>query len=793
MENISRSRHASASPSSLRFSKLAHLSSVDQDWGSSLFLPSWRPGDSRLTPSEMVAVKFETEVKPPVWDRYTGQVVRPAGAGKTVCIILSDDEGGEPQTPVQSFKREPRIKVEGAGRGRLQTADIKSEDEDEGVSKTLTPGSHQTLQSQAGTSRRRGHHVTASPRTPSRPPRSPNPGLKNSPSDNPDSDGTPSSSFDDDSSSLSDDSDAEAESGLEESSTFRPSRSPSRFAETPSPTTRSRKAAHPGAGEGAQVPVPHGSSTTATTQSTSVSSPPRISFSIPIPVANRPIGPSSRSQVTQQVVPSPANSRVHGWRPINRGQTAARTGPSTSGEQPSSHRGRGKSPGPPVQINSTSARVPSPNASLEESASQHSWELTAGPCSSGQAVAEDQGPAAQRASGAKPKARADGIENAKPVDAEDMIQSDKMAKCKGRAKDEEHSKPKKKSKKKSKRKSKIKGKGKGKVMSEKQEQSYGKHHTRHGPSRQARIERTIEETPEPQLQTLGSFSAHQSIVSSPPARTESEMFVSSPIRPATPGPSRPPTSNAAVKALERYPTPIASSPCQYNLKRTRTDFEEAGPGIGDPVAESCQERYALIKDLWIKERAGRERVERMVELQESRLRFLQDQFDDQEAHINNTGTQVDETHQSLGALKKRIDALSRRLQEGDRAVGMRLEQLELERMRATRPATAAPRGPSGPRPQPHIKPMTRGEFYGHGRQSGANPPPRSATSNTLAGPPPPSAPGNHAQQTIGRTSPFRPAQSGSQSSGYSGQPNEGAPHLNRSVLEGLTRTNTSQL
>lgn len=666
-----------------------------------------------------MAIKFETDVNPPVWDRSTGELIRPAGAGKTVCVILSDDEGSGPRTRMRSIKRDPDIKVEGGpASSRRMSPDVKSEDDGEGVSTTLSPASRQTSPSRPGPTYQQGRRATSTPHTPSRPPRPQNP-SGDSPPDEPDMEEPPSSSDDSD---------------LDDASVFKPSKSPSRLGATVSPTTRSQRVAQL-AGE-VQISYPHPSPTTVTQQRTSVPSPP-LSFYIPIRRADRRSGSKDPSQPAQSA-PSP---RVHGWKPINKNRPAPR----------------------------------------ELSTSLHTGYATPGPSSSAQSMAVSPSVSSRRASKGKSMAQADNIGDDEPLGSANMIQFDVTSegKGKGKEKEKELSSP---------RSSNLSRDGDDSRKEKKsKEPSHSKQYKRHGASRRARVERTIEETPEQQLLSPELSSARQHNSSSPvstPPRSPSAMFVTSPIlavQLATPGPSRLPTGRAMSKTSHRLLTPIVSSPSHQILKRSRAEMEEPSPLVNDPLADDIwQRRFALMKDLWSEERAGRERLERQMQEQARHTSTLQGQFDGQRARINNTGTRMDEMVRSLDELKHRVDGLDRRGQANHDRVHLRLLQLEHPDTGANRPAAA--QAPSQPRLQPHIATIRPREFYDWGRRGGTNPPPRPVIPNTLVRKPPASASTSHARQNFRNSN--RHTQSGGQSSSSAGpsRPNPGALDQNMSVL-----------
>lgn len=666
-----------------------------------------------------MAVKFETDVNPPVWDRSTGELIRPAGAGKTVCVILSDDEGSGPRTRMRSIKRDPDIKVEcGPASSCRLSPDVKLEDDGEGVSTTLSPASRQISPSRPGPTYQQGRRATSTPHTPSRPPRPQNPSGGFLP-DEPGMGEPPSSSDDSD---------------LDDGSVFKPSKSPSRLGTAVSPTTRSQRVSQL-LGE-VQISRPHPSPTTMN-QRTSVPNPPPLSFYIPIRRADRRSGSKGPSQPAQSA-PSP---RVHGWKPINKNRPVPR----------------------------------------QLSTSFQTGYATPGPSSSAQSLAVSPSVSSRRASKSKSVAQADNIEDDEPLGSANMIQLDVTfeGKGKGKEKEKELSSP---------RSSNLSREGDDAREKKKiKKPSHSKQHKRHGPSRRARVERTIEETPEQQLPSPELSSAHQHISSSPvstPPPSPSAMLVSSPIvavQLATPGPSRLPTGRAMSKTPHGLLTPMVSSSSHQILKRSRAEMEEPGPLVNDPLADDIwQRRFALMKDLWSEERAGRERLEKQMQEQARNTSTLQGQFDGQRARINNTGTRMDEMVRTLDELKHRVDGLDRRGQTNHDRVHLRLLQLEHSDTGANRPA-AAP-APSQPRLQPHIATIRPREFYDWGRRGGINPPPRPVIPDTLVRKPPTSASANHARRNFRNSN--RHAQSGGQSSSSAGpsRPNPGALDQNMSVL-----------
>lgn len=136
------------------------------------------------------------------------------------------------------------------------------------------------------------------------------------------------------------------------------------------------------------------------------------------------------------------------------------------------------------------------------------------------------------------------------------------------------------------------------------EKARSKPPTRHGAPRQARIEQSIEvphpslPTPEPSSATQNSFQG----AASPSARSESGMFVSSSLRPATPGPQALRTSFTPIgsfrpatpgpSALQPPLTPIGSPPpISPSRKRRRSVFEDSAEAAVGAVAKKIFVRF----------------------------------------------------------------------------------------------------------------------------------------------------------------------------------------------------------
>lgn len=308
---------------------------------------------------------IETDVKPIIRDFRTGTVLDPGGAGDKYVV---DHRGKRvpyeilPDSTPSPKPRRARVKSEPAPCDRLQTVDIKSEDEMGGPNRTPIAG---TRDPRRGSSSRR-HAATA--RAPSRP-RTPSLSTRgrdrkaqarDSPSDDDDafsddtgSSSSGSSSSDDSSSeeSSSDDSssedsdssdDSDSSSSLDGSvvdlsSVFRPSRSPSRFADTPSPTTRSQSRAKKDGysdsdSDASTTPSPPSKKNKKArqpAQATSVQRPPPLSFYIPIrrtDCQNRPSSPPP-NRVESNI--SLAKSSGHGGKEIEKLKKASKSSKSS--------------------------------------------------------------------------------------------------------------------------------------------------------------------------------------------------------------------------------------------------------------------------------------------------------------------------------------------------------------------------------------------------------------------------------------------------------------------------------
>ncbi|KAJ4405406.1 hypothetical protein N0V82_010320 [Gnomoniopsis sp. IMI 355080] len=624
--------------------------------------PSEREGSisstSRLCGNMPLDYAIETDVKPIVRDFRTGAVLDPGGAGDKYVVdrrgkrvryeILPDD------TPSPSPKR-TRIKSEPAAYNRLDTADIKSEDENEGPNRILSIESQDPPRDRKGSS----HRCFIQDKDPQRP-RTPCPSTRvrdeqrharDSPSDDDSSDGAGSSSSQDSSSDDDTSSDEPSSSSstdgslMDVSSVFRPSRSPSRFADTPSPTTRGRSRVKQGVDQRSDAPpTPSAlSKGKPASQATSVPKPPSMSFYIPIRQTNcesrqsSHIPPCLPTPVHAESTVSPATSRAHGWNPINKKRKAANPSKSNdlrAGTKPDW---------------SDARTIPTAPAAMLASASQHYRAATAGPSKGPHGPGPAQSPAVHSSQNSKqtriaktssqsqassawrsPKGKEIAkttIENitqepfqdhhsqagqpklAEQVRDKDQIQS-QVDRDNKRALKNKANWQKLKAKKKAKKLQKMKGQA-----------NISK---RHGPPRQARIERSIEEIPGPGLPTPGpSSSTGKTNTPTPPgtspARSESGMFVTSPIQRGTPGP---PSSHQNLPASL---TPFNSSPpTQKANKRSRSLHENAEEVGIRAMAQAAEGLQRTGREIEAGMRLMKERLEQKMEHERiERQRFEQ--------------------------------------------------------------------------------------------------------------------------------------------------------------------------
>lgn len=297
-----------------------------------------------------------TEVKPEVRDRDTMKITKRAGPGRTIWVEVSDDED-DFFPPVSQLGNPRTIKAEPSEHGRPGSSDIKSEDEDEATGATAAPSSHQRRRASAdlpshGSSRQ----PLAAPRTPSHPGRSQGPRAKDSPLDDSPSDDTPSSPGNSSSSDLGDlDSDlGEIHSDHDDVSDFRPTRSPSRMPNTPTPITRGRSVMWQH-----EDGDPFRSTSSERFHTTSVAKRP-LRFYIPIRPADRQPDTNSRAKTTEGEFgheTDAARSRRDtspkpNWiEPKNKGKAPARreSSPPTSPEPVrQGKRDKGKAPAQPA-------------------------------------------------------------------------------------------------------------------------------------------------------------------------------------------------------------------------------------------------------------------------------------------------------------------------------------------------------------------------------------------------------------------------------------------------------------
>lgn len=707
----------------------------------------------------------ETEVKAPVIDDVAMKILQPAGPGTTFWHVSSDDDddddndndnedGAESYTAGKGGQR-PKPSVEALRHGRSQSWVVKSEDADEDSSTFFTPPSRQEPR-MAGSFRGHGHQVAPSPWMPSRPPRFQSPRIKVSPASISSTSGPVSSSSSED-------------SDFEVSSVFRPTLSPSRFVDTPPSVTRSQKNARPHEEHIVQNPSPtHSTRTTAPefrsrqeSQSMFLSTPHRASErqcgtnSQPGSHTAEPQTVSTAHRLRAQSIYSPATSLFHGWRPINKDPKKGAIRSSTSNEQSQLQPGRSGLYDLPDSTISSSV----PGAAT---ASGHVGVANPQTSTPVQTSAKDWSPSTRRS----PKSRARAVED-EDVNVHDGNHAEEEApsgrKLKGRCKTKDKAQSKTKKKPKSPHK-----------VSKHRDGSHSKHSNRHGPSRQARVERSIEETPSPQLPTPEPSSVNRdtrALSHCTPAPSELGLFVSSAVKPTTPGPSRSPQRDAVVQDPDRLPTPMASSPSHRTLKRTREHLEEAGLSPGDPVADdSCQQRFALMKETF-EERMEKQSIQikilqaqgagHGVQINKDRIRM-----DERDQNVHELQQEIHKLKQELHELSQRVDDVDRRGQNNHSDVNLRVQRSMEQAMSSAATLPNRPAACGQPREplRPHNLPIRPREFYDLGRRGGNNPPVAVIPNTLVRSRPTPSGPCHYARRDFGALKPFRPAQPAGQNS-----------------------------
>ncbi|CAN8105253.1 unnamed protein product [Discula destructiva] len=268
----------------------------------------------------MPSIKYETEVRPPVYNFTNGALIDPGGPGR--CFIVLPDG-----SPLRMDKAS-RIKVEEAAPpSRCETPDIKSEDEDEGISMTLTARSYETARSYL-------RNAASTSSTPCRPRHKEQQSrVKNLPSDESSSDDSDTSSYSSDS-DVSDYSSSEAEASdvCKKPLPFRASKPLASIVDGASSTSRSRSYVKKDDRQDSQyqkIPCPPSKKTSRPErpQHMSVATLPSLSFYMPIrqtdcqSVAHTvsSVGPSMSAPTPRpQSIASPVSSRVNGWKPINK-------------------------------------------------------------------------------------------------------------------------------------------------------------------------------------------------------------------------------------------------------------------------------------------------------------------------------------------------------------------------------------------------------------------------------------------------------------------------------------------
>lgn len=306
---------------------------------------------------------IETDVKPIIRDFKTGAVLDPGGAGdkyvvdhrgKRVPYEILPDSTPSPGPKRARIKSEPDPEPN----DRLHTVDIKSEDEGEGANTTPMAGTRGSRRRDSS----RQHAAIATAPISSKTPclsthrRDRKAQARNSPYDNDDtssddagfsSSGSSSSedsssdetsSEDSDSSNDSDSSSSTGSSVVDMSSVFRPSKSPSRFADTPSPTTRSQsriKQIDDSDSDALPTPSPPSKKKKEKKQkqsvkTTSVQRPASLSFYIPIRQTDCQNRPSSPVPKHFESPISPASSPAHGGHASKHSKKAPKSSKSST-------------------------------------------------------------------------------------------------------------------------------------------------------------------------------------------------------------------------------------------------------------------------------------------------------------------------------------------------------------------------------------------------------------------------------------------------------------------------------
>lgn len=365
---------------------------------------------------------IETDVKPIIRDFKTGAVLDPGGAGdkyvvdhrgKRVPYEILPDSTPSPVPKRARIKSEPEPEPESDN--RWQTVDIKSEDEGEGASRTAMAGAPRSRRGESS----RQHTATATaptrPRTPhlstrhrarraqaristfddddtsSDDSRSSTSGRSSSE----DSSSDETSSEDSDSSNDSDCSSTIGGSVVDVSSVFKPSKSPSRFADTPSPTTRSQsRVKQIEDSDSDALPTPSPPSTKKkekkqkqAVKTTSVQKPASLSFYIPIRQTDCQTRPSSPIPVRVEPPISPASSPAQGGHASKHSKKTSKSSKSSTksvGHKPDADEVRSGSTVPAALITSQHYRAATAGPSTAphksnstEKSSTHSSKRTA--------------------------------------------------------------------------------------------------------------------------------------------------------------------------------------------------------------------------------------------------------------------------------------------------------------------------------------------------------------------------------------------------------------------------------
>lgn len=695
---------------------------------------------------------IKTEVNAPVidWARY--RILQDGGPGRTFIVLLDDDE----YIKEELISREKTLKLEmtppPSPRVKPRIQDLTS---------NITPTSTQSSSFRTRSPKKRSHPRGRSTTTPSRPSQAPN--LVDASSDD-DTSSSDESSSDESSSDESSDSTSEDASSFSgrcatdrDHSVFRPSRSPSRFPNTPSPTTRSKSHSRKHA---SIEPDPSVKSSRVT--SSRKHSP--LDFEILIPLTNKKATckdspqPHPSEPTQTQDVPSPATSFVRGWKPINNGKKHKEMSPKStmpdtaSRRSPESQQGRSTSCAPPSVTAAAAAPAPVPTprpagTNHNNASFRYVRAATAGPSRIVPRVIEnhrqDQTPSPS------PKGKGRARDETVPPDrswSQDSARSQPRRWFNHKGKERAYSY----------QRGGYNNNYYNNNMNNNHRHSPYHQHMRHGPPRQARIERSIEETPSIKSQPLEPSSVDRNIPSFPRsssrtvgARSETGMFVSSPVSPLTnrsPSSSRRDgtrtgtgTGTPMKTPAQTLPSPMASSPIQSGTKRRRGECGVSGPaGSGaDPEGDEMwwNQRRLLMEQMWAEEKAQRDGVGQRVEEEGRRTTALGERVEEEARRTTALGERVEDHSRRLGEtetrgedMRRRLDNLERRLELSEqgrcRCNNQKQQQQQQQQQQQNNQQQTIPQQPqSRPQNNRHVE-IPPQEFYTDlgARPNGYNPP-----------------------------------------------------------------------